>query len=89
MKHHVHSLNSSPAKQKYSFSKASRFSTIKASYLILNIALMFHIYQLYHMIDVQRLWAMEKDLLLMTEIKQDILMLTNCPLHLILKVETH
>lgn len=32
MSHHVHSLNNSPAKQKYSFSKASRFQPYKPTY---------------------------------------------------------
>ena len=40
---HVHSLNSSAAKQKYSFSKAKRFSPYTPKYEKLYEGLMYHI----------------------------------------------
>lgn len=33
MAHHVHTLNTSAAKQKYSFGKAQRFQPYKAKYI--------------------------------------------------------
>jgi hypothetical protein len=61
MAHHVHSLNNSPAKQKYSFSKQERFVYKKPLYYFTYLELKYSICPKSKRIIDLLLWAMVKD----------------------------